>query len=165
MISPPKICMPISPASKRRGPGSHFHPDPAQPFFLYDLSDNHALILKADTGDPTQFNGTGPFTVANYSPEDRIELQANPNYFVQGQPKLAGVEVIFFSDDTAMADALRGGQVDLMMRIPTPLGEKRAERCYDQHPDQLIRPDPPAPDREPGNKPGSHPGPQAGYRP
>ena len=75
------------------------------PFFLYDLSDNHALMLKADTGDPTQFNGTGPFTVANYSPEDRIELQANPNYFVQGQPKLAGVKVIFFSDDTAMADA------------------------------------------------------------
>jgi peptide/nickel transport system substrate-binding protein len=32
------------------------------PFFLYDLSDNHALILKAGTTDAdTNFNGTGPF--------------------------------------------------------------------------------------------------------
>ncbi|RIK12282.1 MAG: hypothetical protein DCC51_16945, partial [Anaerolineae bacterium] len=31
------------------------------PFFLYDLSDNHALILKAGTTDAdTTFNGTGP---------------------------------------------------------------------------------------------------------
>ena len=91
------------------------------PFFLYDLSDNHALILKADTSDPTQFNGTGPFTVDSYSPEDRITLKANPNYFMEGQPRLANIEVIFFADDTAMVDALRGGQVDLAMRIPTPL--------------------------------------------
>lgn len=93
------------------------------PFFLYDLSDNHALILKAETGDPAAFNGTGPFVVASYSPEDRIELRANPNYFIPGQPQLAGVEVVFFGDDTAAVDALRGGQVDLVMRLPTPLYE------------------------------------------
>ncbi len=91
------------------------------PFFLYDLSDNHALILKADTPDPAQFNGTGPFMVDSYSPEDRIILKANPSYYVQEQPKLASVEIIFFSDDTAVVDALRSGQVDLAMRIPTPL--------------------------------------------
>jgi peptide/nickel transport system substrate-binding protein len=92
------------------------------PFFLYDLSDNHALILK-DGSDGTDFNGSGPFTVESYSPEDRIVLAANPNYFVDGEPRLDHVEVIFFSDDTAMVDALRGGQVDLVMRMSTPLFE------------------------------------------
>lgn len=92
------------------------------PFFLYDLSDNHALVLKAGTEDADRnFNGTGPFTVANYSPEDRIELVANPDYFIDGQPSLAGVTIIFFNDDAAAIDALRGGQIDLAMRMPTAL--------------------------------------------
>jgi peptide/nickel transport system substrate-binding protein len=93
------------------------------PFFLYDLSDNHALVVKEGTEDFSEFNGTGPFVVDSYSPEDRIVLSANPNYFVEGQPGLANVEVIFFAEETAMVDALRGGQVDLLMRMSTPLFE------------------------------------------
>jgi peptide/nickel transport system substrate-binding protein len=92
------------------------------PFFLYDLSDNHALILKSGTTDADQnFNGTGPFIVTNYSPEDRIEMVANENYFISGQPGLAGLEIIFFNDDTAAVEALRGGQIDLAMRMSTGL--------------------------------------------
>jgi peptide/nickel transport system substrate-binding protein len=91
-------------------------------FFLYDLSDNHALILKAGTDDAdSNFNGTGPFKVDQYSPEDRIELVANEEYFIDGQPKLDRVEVIFFNDDAASIDALIGGQIDLAMRMPTAL--------------------------------------------
>jgi len=93
------------------------------PFFLYDLSDNHALIIKSGTTEATDFNGTGPFTVENYSPEDRIVLAANPAYFVEGQPGLDHVEIIFFADEGAMVDALRGGQIDLVLRMSTPLYE------------------------------------------
>jgi peptide/nickel transport system substrate-binding protein len=94
------------------------------PFFLYDLSDNHALILKAETADAdTIFNGTGPFKVTSYSPEDRIIMTANEDYFVPGQPNLAGLEIIFFNDENASVDALRGGQVDLLMRMSTPIFE------------------------------------------
>jgi len=91
-------------------------------FFLYDLSDNHALILKEGTNDAdSNFNGTGPFVVDQYSPEDRIELVANDNYFIEGQPSLERVEIIFFNDDAASIDALIGGQIDLAMRMPTAL--------------------------------------------
>ena len=91
-------------------------------FFLYDLSDNHALVLKAGTEDAdSNFNGTGPFKVDRYSPEDRIELVANEEYFLEGQPKLDRVEIIFFNDDAASIDALLGGQIDLAMRMPTAL--------------------------------------------
>ena len=94
----------------------------SNPFFLFDLSDNHALVLKSGTEDPaTSFNGTGPFVVSEYLPEDRIILSANENYFVEGRPKLETLEVIFFNDDNASADALRAGQVDLMLRMSTPL--------------------------------------------
>ncbi len=92
------------------------------PFFLYDLSDNHALVLKANTQDAaTSFNGSGPFRVASYSPEDRIILDANEDYFIQDQPKLAGVEILFFNDENAAVDALRSGQIDLVMRMSTAL--------------------------------------------
>ena len=91
------------------------------PFFLFDLSDNHALILKADTQDPTDFNGTGPFKEVQYSPEDRLVVEANPDYFVQDEPKLSRVEFIFFNEQSAQVDALRGGQVDLVMAISTDL--------------------------------------------
>jgi peptide/nickel transport system substrate-binding protein len=93
------------------------------PFFLYDLSDNHALMIKNGTVDASDFNGTGPFKVAEYNPEDRITLLANPDYFISGQPKLSKVEIIFFPDEIAMIDALRGGQVDLVMRMSTSLYE------------------------------------------
>lgn len=91
------------------------------PFFLYDLSDNHALVMKADTADPTDFNGTGPFKVTNFSAEDRVELVANDKYFIPGEPKLAKFTIIFFSDENASVDALKGGQVDLVLRMSTAL--------------------------------------------
>lgn len=94
------------------------------PFFLYDLSDNHALILKAETTDADQnFNGTGPFVVTDYIPEDRVVMTANENYFIAGEPHLAGLEILFFNDETASTEALRGGQVDLVMRMSTSLFE------------------------------------------
>ena len=92
------------------------------PFFLYDLSDNHAVVLKAETVDAaTKFNGTGPFKVVSYSPEDRMELVANDKYFVSSKPDLSKLSFIFFKDEVAGVDALRSGQIDLTTRMPSSL--------------------------------------------
>ncbi len=91
------------------------------PFFLYDLSDNHAVVLQRGTSDFTAFNGTGPFVVDDYRPEDRIVMTANPDYFVDGAPKLDRLEFIFFGDQVAGVDALRGGQVDMAWRMSSAL--------------------------------------------
>ncbi|MEN8195690.1 MAG: ABC transporter substrate-binding protein [Pseudomonadota bacterium] len=94
----------------------------SNPFFLYDLSDNHALILKADTPDPiSDFMGTGPFKLVSYSPEDRLVVEANEDYFLPDRPKLEKIEFIFFNDQTAQVEALRSGQVDLVMLISADL--------------------------------------------
>lgn len=97
------------------------------PFFLYDLSDNHAVIVKNGTTDfTTAFDGSGPFVVQSYHPDDRMELTANPHYFMPGKPGVAKLELIFFSDPAAEVSALRGGQIDLAMRLPTPLYQSLA---------------------------------------
>lgn len=94
------------------------------PFFLFDLSDNHALILKENTQDANvTLNGSGPFRVVEYIPEDRLILEANPAYFQTGLPRLARLEFIFFNDQTAQVEALRSGQVDLVMLLSTDLFE------------------------------------------
>jgi len=59
----------------------------------------------------------GGYHPRRYSPEDRIELAANDKYFVPGEPKLARLTIIFFKDENASVDALRGGQVDLVPRL------------------------------------------------
>ena len=88
------------------------------PFFLFDLSDNHALILKANSQDPgSDFIGTGPFKLVSYSPEDRLVVGANEDYFLSDRPKLERVEFIFFNDQVAQVEALRSGQVDLVMLL------------------------------------------------
>ena len=126
------------------------------PFFLFDLSDNHALIIKDGTEDATDFNGTGPFVVTDYQPENRISMEANENYFIEGQPQLAGLEIIFFNDQSASADALRGGQIDLTMDLSTPLYEslqgEAGINTYDIATNQfaLVRL---RTDQEPGNDP------------
>ena len=94
----------------------------SNPFFLYDLSDNHALILKADTPDPiSDFMGTGPFKLVSYSPEDRLVVEANEDYFLDTRPMLEKIDFVFFNDQTAQVEALRSGQVDLVMLISADL--------------------------------------------
>jgi peptide/nickel transport system substrate-binding protein len=92
------------------------------PFFLYDLSDNHALIVKAETQDfGTVFNGTGPFKLGTYEREERMTLMANEQYFQPGLPGVATLEFIFINDQVARVAALRSGEIDLMLGMATPL--------------------------------------------
>jgi len=95
------------------------------PFFLFDLSDNRALVLKRGTTDFGAFNGTGPFIVEEegYRPGERISMIANPAYFVDGLPQLDQLEFLFFKDHTTAVDALRGGQIDMTWRMPITLFE------------------------------------------
>ena len=90
-------------------------------FFLFDLSDNHAVIVDSEARDlGTVFDGTGPFEVTSYAAEDRMTLIANDAYFA-GDPGVDELELIFFADQAAAVAALRGGQIDLVLRMPTPL--------------------------------------------
>lgn len=87
------------------------------PFFLFNLSDNHAVIVPEGVTDLTEFNGTGPFRVDSPSISDGVSLVANEDYFLDGQPRLDGMELQFFDDQAAAIAAVRGDQSDLVWRI------------------------------------------------
>jgi peptide/nickel transport system substrate-binding protein len=93
--------------------------------FLKDLGDYHALIVDADNEDyATNWNGTGAFMIERYVPEDRMVLVRNPNYWMTDDdglplPYLDGIEIIFLSESSAQVEALRGGQVDYVIYLPT----------------------------------------------
>ena len=97
------------------------------PDFLMDLGDYHAVILDADNTDyATNWNGTGPFYIDEYIPEDRIIFKRNPNYWLKDQdghalPYLDGMEFLLLSDPSAQIEALRSGQVDYLIHVPTEL--------------------------------------------
>jgi peptide/nickel transport system substrate-binding protein len=95
------------------------------PDFLKDLGDYHGLIVDAAGTDfATQWNGTGPFIIESYTPEDRIVFKRNPNYWMKDAdgnqlPYLDGMEFIFIPDSTAQVEALRGGQIDFLIYLPS----------------------------------------------
>lgn len=96
----------------------------ANPDFLLDLGDYHALIVWSGIKDyQKEFIGTGPFMVDKYLPEDRLTFKRNPNYWMKDAdgnqlPYLDGMEFIFMGEASAQVEALRGGQVDYLIYLP-----------------------------------------------
>ncbi len=90
-----------------------------QPDFLYNIADSHAVIVKDGAKDLDKtFIGTGPFKVKSFAPDDRAVFEANADYWLTGQPKLAGMEHRYFSDQNTAVEALLGGQIDVVLRMP-----------------------------------------------
>src|SRR2546425_3524 len=56
--------------------------------------------------------GTGPFKLAEWVRGDRIVLTRNPDYHVQGLPRLDRVVFRFIPDPNATLAALKAGDVD-----------------------------------------------------
>jgi len=91
--------------------------------FLVGLwSPNYAIVKKEDVdknGDLTKTaNGTGPFMFKDYTPNTKLTLVKNPNYWETGKPYLDGIEMIPVPDDTARSTAVRTGTVDFVEYAP-----------------------------------------------
>ena len=61
--------------------------------------------------------GTGPFMFKSYSPQERVQLVANPAYF-RGKPQLDGVDYRFMPDISSRELGLRNGQLDVINAAP-----------------------------------------------
>ncbi|MGI8856037.1 MAG: ABC transporter substrate-binding protein [Thermomicrobiales bacterium] len=91
--------------------------------FLVGLwSPNYAIVKKEDVdknGDLTKTaNGTGPFKFKDYTPNTKLTLERNPNYWETGKPYLDGIEMVPVPDDTARSTAVRTGTVDFVEYAP-----------------------------------------------
>ncbi|HAJ35425.1 MAG TPA: ABC transporter substrate-binding protein [Chloroflexi bacterium] len=95
---------------------------------VFTLSAPNAAILAAMTNpnsgilskswveggaDPTTgTNGTGPFKLASWEPDNIMMLEANRAYWEAGLPRLDGIEFRTIPDESSILAALRSGDVD-----------------------------------------------------
>jgi peptide/nickel transport system substrate-binding protein len=71
------------------------------------------------TFDAVSNVGTGPYQLAEYVPEQFYRFTANPAYFA-GAPAVGELVAIKFADDAGALAALRGGEVDMIVRPVAP---------------------------------------------
>ncbi|MEO0562985.1 MAG: ABC transporter substrate-binding protein [Chloroflexota bacterium] len=93
--------------------------------FLFGVASRWSLILKDGaedvntlTDDLSNFVGTGPFVLTGYSEGESATFAANENYWVEGEPMIASMEFIFIDEVQAQIDAIRGGQLDFIFKVP-----------------------------------------------
>lgn len=63
--------------------------------------------------------GTGPYQLMEYQPEQFYRFAANADYFA-GAPAVQELVVVKFADDAGTLAALRGGEVDMIVRPVAP---------------------------------------------
>jgi peptide/nickel transport system substrate-binding protein len=59
--------------------------------------------------------GTGPFVFKEWIPNDHFTATANPNYWRKGMPYLSQITYKPIPDESARAEALKSGTIDLMI--------------------------------------------------
>ncbi len=68
--------------------------------------------------------GTGPFKFVEWKPNDRIVIEKNPEYWMEGYPKLETVIFRVIPENSARLNALTTGEIDLMDGVnPSDLGQ------------------------------------------
>ena len=91
------------------------------PFFAHLASAAQSIVRAGSTVDElqTEMNGTGPFTMTSYEPKNKIILEKNENFWMEGLPYLDGVEIRLIGDETAATNAFLTHEVDFLQFVAT----------------------------------------------
>jgi peptide/nickel transport system substrate-binding protein len=75
--------------------------------------------------------GTGPFVFKQWIPNDHFTATANPNYWRKGLPYLSQITYKPIPDESARAEALKSGTIDLMITdTPQIITQFRGNKSY-----------------------------------
>ncbi|MBI5667505.1 MAG: ABC transporter substrate-binding protein [Chloroflexi bacterium] len=77
--------------------------------------------------------GTGPFRFVEWLRDDHITLEANPDYWAEGQPKIAGVRFINVPDANTALGMYREDQLDFLFGFPTGQRAATVEEFKDEY--------------------------------
>ncbi|MEM9911207.1 MAG: ABC transporter substrate-binding protein [Pseudomonadota bacterium] len=97
---------------------------PSAPMLSYMEIFNAGIVSKDDVeargadsfaSDPVT---SGPFMVESWRPNDRLTLAANPNYWREGYPKVAGADLIEVGDANTRSTMIMAGEVDVNRGVP-----------------------------------------------
>lgn len=88
---------------------------------LYRLAAFVLIVPPRAAADPKSFGlkpiGTGPFRFVSWVPGERIEMEANPGYWLPGLPRVKRLVFRFMPQDK-MREALFEGTVDVVPYLP-----------------------------------------------
>ena len=73
--------------------------------------------------------GSGPFVLASWTPDDRVVLRANPNYY-GGRPYLDGVTFRIMKDEATRDADFRSGTLDMMTLAEDTYQQYKADPTY-----------------------------------
>lgn len=73
-----------------------------------------AMIDSEDNGSSEPI-GTGPYVFSSWNPDVRMEVVRNDDYWGERKPLLDRIEFQVIKDDQARAEALRAGQIEIML--------------------------------------------------
>jgi len=101
-----------------------FHLQRPQPALLGMLSSGFSPIYPAHVA-PSQLRsqtmGTGPFKLKVYTPDQAVELEKNPDYWLKGRPYLDGVHLAIIRKRSTRLAHLISGKAD--MEVPYQVTE------------------------------------------
>jgi peptide/nickel transport system substrate-binding protein len=80
--------------------------------------------------------GTGPFRLKSYVPNQIIELERNPDYFIKGRPYLDGIRYPIIGERGTRMAALQAGQLDTS--FPTEILKVMSETIKKNTPTMVI---------------------------
>jgi ABC-type transport system substrate-binding protein len=85
--------------------------------YPYALATQIGVVVDQDwlaSGNSDKPVGTGPFTLASWTPGNSLLVKKNPSYWRDGLPYLDQVEFKIVVDDTSRSASLRTGDLDIM---------------------------------------------------
>ena len=86
---------------------------------IFDILDRLFIVDEATIDKiNTQPNGTGPFKLDDWSPNDVAHLSRNENYWKPDLPKLDGIEITVLADVPTMLLNLESDNIDFMVQVP-----------------------------------------------
>jgi peptide/nickel transport system substrate-binding protein len=94
------------------------------PLLTNDLAQVFMVSKKSGAAPTEDFNsgkaaiGTGPYRFVSYTPDDRVQMAANPNYW-GGKPAWDNVTYRFITSPSTRVAALLSGEVDVIEQVPT----------------------------------------------
>jgi peptide/nickel transport system substrate-binding protein len=91
--------------------------EPDVPLLAALATTNAAIVDSADieSGDvATVANGTGPFSLTNWTPDETTTLTANAEWWGEG-PNVDGIEIRIIPDEASILAALRAGTIDFAL--------------------------------------------------
>lgn len=87
----------------------------------WNLMSNYAPIYSKDYPEDqlaSKPNGLGPFKLANYLPGSKVELVKFDDYFEEGKPHLAKLDIMLMGEAAARDVAFRNGEIDVNVLGP-----------------------------------------------